>query len=140
MFLVLASVGCQSTPASKGADQSDYLMIELSEWVPQPGSPSGWVYAFDRGDLVDLCVYAWPDGRWMLGAETRPGYCGTEIASGLIVDGRAVGFPVGLLESSANLYVSGHMKASLDGQAIPRGQRDEVSNAKVPSVSAPQRP
>jgi len=120
ILLILASVGCQSTPASRGADQSAYLEIELSGWTPQPGSPLGWVYAFDRGDLVDLCVYAWPDGRWMLGAETRPGYYGTEIASGLIVDGRAIGFPVGLLESSNKLFVRGHLKASLGGKGILR--------------------
>ena len=113
------TVACRSAePTRTAVDPDDTLVVSFEASAKE--EPAGWIYAFDRGELADLCVYVWPDARWTLAAETAQGHYGTLIAEGTIEHGRARGFPEGLLETSRTLYVAGRVEASLAGRDLPR--------------------
>jgi hypothetical protein len=117
--LVLLFAACAAPGYKPAVPASSELRIQFSPAPDGQKEPVGWIYAFARsGGREDLCVYVWPDSTWSLGAEKDPGYYGTLIARGQIVDGTAIGFPSGLIDDSTNLYVAGRVSAEYGGVPI----------------------
>jgi hypothetical protein len=117
-FVLLAAFAACASPR-----QGETVRIVTIDAHHTPAdSPHGWIYAFDRasGD-PDACVYVWSDAAWSLGLQEQPGAYGNEVARGRIVDGIAVDFPAWVLRDARNLYVAGHIDATLGDQRIPRG-------------------
>lgn len=111
---------CRSTPAP-GPQLTDDLVVNVRSSAPDGDGPAGWVYAFDRGDRPNLCLYLWQSGKWSLGAETSQGFYGDVLATGQIVDRCVEGLPADALPGSDKVYVVGDVDVWWRDQPLAKG-------------------